>query len=557
MAQFDPAYLAYPWVVASAVAAIVLVWLVGAVRRRARKREILENRLARAKRDRVTPPGFLDLVATMEENVRGDLTRRAAVDLTDETSVLAQHYNRVLDAREQVEANLRGYAEQLASSKVRIEEQALELAMQAEALKLARAEAEQASQAKSQFVANISHEIRTPMTALLGYVDLLLDEVSQAEVPPHWSEWLGIVRRNGEHLVNLISDILDLSKIESGRMNLEQIEFSPTEIIADVAALMGIRAREKNIAFRTLYEGPIPKTIRSDPTRLRQVLLNLAGNAVKFTEQGEVRLEVRVLDGGGSEPSHFEFAVVDTGIGLDPDQMGRLFRPFVQADSSTTRRFGGTGLGLAISARIVELMGGRIEATSQFGQGSTFRVRLPIGRWSDLQWTERRPPEAEDRRAVPRSANPPFTVSGHILLAEDGPDNQRLLRLVLEKAGAKVTVVENGKAAVDAVFADSHKGKGRPDSSPPFDLVLMDMQMPVMDGFEATRVLRERGYTGSIVALTASAMSTDRQRCMAAGCDAYATKPIHRAELLATVSQWIARNGKAQQAQDYSPLRLE
>ena len=386
------------------------------------------------------------------------------------------------------------------------------------------AAAESANRAKSAFLANMSHEIRTPMTAILGYAELLRDTADR----PEQREAVEVIRRNGDHLLGIINDILDLSKIEAGRMDIERMECFPCQIVSDVASLMRVRADSKGLALEVRYEGLVPETILSDPTRLRQILINLAGNAIKFTEAGRVRLAVRLLPLALDGQPALEIEVRDTGLGISPEQIDRLFEPFVQADGSTTRRFGGTGLGLAICKRLAAILGGDVAVESRPGAGSAFKLRVATGPLAGVRLIDGASESVQPAATSAAAAASP-TLRGRLLLAEDGPDNQRLISFVLRKAGAEVTVVENGAAAVEAAMAAAAAGM-------PFGVVLMDMQMPVMDGYEASRRLREQGYAGAIVALTANAMSGDRERCLEAGCDDYAAKPIDRKHLLATVA---------------------
>jgi CheY-like chemotaxis protein len=388
--------------------------------------------------------------------------------------------------------------------------------------------AESANAAKSEFLANMSHEIRTPMTAILGYAEVLADSVTK----PDDREAVTVIRRNGEHLLSVINDILDLSKIEAGRLRLERVECAPAAVVEDVMSLMRVRADAKKLPLVAKIDPTCPDRVRTDPTRLRQILLNLVGNAIKFTDAGGVSIQARGERHDGSRVA-LRFEVSDTGIGMSPPEIARLFQPFSQADSSTTRRYGGTGLGLSISKRLAEMLGGTIAVESRPGAGSTFRVEI------DAEVVEK---SAEEPSAAARSsAASPATLPRldcRVLLAEDGPDNQRLITFLLRKAGADVTVVENGQLAVDAVRARQH-------GAAPFDVVLMDMQMPVLDGFAAARTLRREGFTLPIIALTASAMTDDRERCRAAGCDDYATKPIDRATLIGTVAHWCEKSRAA------------
>ncbi|MEQ8790517.1 MAG: PAS domain S-box protein [Pirellulaceae bacterium] len=447
---------------------------------------------------------------------------------------------RDITARKESEEELRRFNEQLREAGERVMLQAEELKFKTRDLEEARRAADLANRSKDEFLANMSHELRTPMTAILGFAEILVGDDAEC-IPAERADAIQTIRRNGEHLLELINDILDLSKIEAGKLEIERIDCSPWQIIEDVVGLMRVRAQAKNLPLEAELEGPIPATFRTDPTRLRQVLINLVGNAIKFTELGSVRVIARIAESAAG--SALEFRVVDTGIGMDDAQVARLFRPFTQADTSITRNFGGTGLGLAISRRLAETLGGALDVVSRPGQGTTFTVLLPIDlpagaaliqTASDASPEPRggAPDSSSDCAAesAPRSAPDPPRLAGRILLAEDGVDNQRLISFVLRKAGAEVTVVENGKLACEAILQAVAEGL-------PYDMVLMDMQMPVLDGYSATRRLRQDGYDGVIVALTAHAMSGDRQRCLDAGCDDYATKPIERRNLIALASR--------------------
>lgn len=384
----------------------------------------------------------------------------------------------------------------------------------------------EASQSKSDFLANVSHEIRTPMTAILGYSDLLHEE----RLSPSGMESVKTIRRNGEHLLGLINDILDFSKIEAGQLVPEFIPFSPFQLIDDVVELLKIRANHKGLYLRTEFVWPLPEIIYSDPTRLKQILLNLVGNAIKFTSTGGITIRVRHLGGQADHPG-IEFAVSDTGIGISKESLGKLFQPFSQADTSTTRRFGGTGLGLTISKRLSEILGGQIFVQSEPNAGSSFFVQVPVGDLTKVHMLT-----LDDRGTcalpLPTQQVKATDLNGvRILLAEDGVDNQRLLSLLLRKANATVEIVENGQLAFEAATAAVAKGT-------PFHVILMDMQMPVLDGYRATQKLRDQFYLGPIVALTAHAMSEDRQKTIEAGCDDYLTKPIDKLTLLTTVRQF-------------------
>ncbi len=391
--------------------------------------------------------------------------------------------------------------------------------------------AQAATQAKSAFLANMSHEIRTPMTSILGFAEILRTEGDLRRAPPARIEAIDAVIRNGNYLLQLLNDILDLSKIEAGRLEVETVSCSPKQIVSDVEKLMTVRAREKGFPFTVAYRSPLPQRIHSDPTRLCQILINLAGNAVKFTEQGEVRLEVRLLKRAGADPL-LEFSVIDTGIGIPSEKVEKLFEPFIQADSSTSRKFGGTGLGLTISSKLAGLLESEITVDSIPGKGSTFRLTIPTGSLAGVEMVEfsSEPSAPIEPKPMEESEDVEnLSLPLRILLAEDGIDNQRLISFLLKKAGAEVTCVENGEEAVRHAMQAWREDR-------PYDVILMDIQMPVLDGYSATQQLREQGYEGPIVALTAHAMREDHMRCLKAGCDAYASKPIRRAELLRLVA---------------------
>ena len=403
--------------------------------------------------------------------------------------------------------------------------------------------AEAANQAKSEFLANMSHEIRTPMTAILGYADLIMDPASCAL---DFESHVRTIQSNAGHLLTIINDILDMSKIEAGQMTIEQIETDPAQIVEEVASLMRPRAVDKGIDLRVSYDSPVPIVIQSDPTRLRQILVNLAGNAIKFTETGSVTIHA------DCDPSAacMTLRVVDTGIGMCEEKREAVarFEAFTQADTSTTRQFGGTGLGLRISHTFATMLGGGIDVDSEPGEGSTFTVTIATGPLdgvelrtpagiSDVARDERSEPIAEQDGTEKTEPQRSESLGGvRILLAEDGPDNQRLIAFFLKKAGAEVTVADNGLIAAETIESAT------PDTMP--HVVLMDMQMPELDGYSATRRLRDGGFTPPVIALTAHAMEGDRQRCLDAGCDDYLSKPIDKAKLIETCENWASGSAK-------------
>jgi signal transduction histidine kinase/ActR/RegA family two-component response regulator len=409
-------------------------------------------------------------------------------------------------------------------------------------LRKAKDAAEDATQIKSQFLANMSHEIRTPMTAILGYADVLNEEVmccstcrdsTNCQQRRVGCEAVGAIRRNGQHLLELINDILDLSKIEARKLQVESTPCSPVQVVSEVVSLMHPLAAAKQLNLKTEFVGSLPAMVMTDPLRLRQILVNVVGNAIKFTDQGEVCITVRQFP--DATPSQLRFEIADTGIGMSEEQVGRLFEAFTQVDRSSTRRFIGTGLGLCISKLLANALGGDIEVHSAPGQGSTFIVAIALMR-ADRLATDERPQviAAEPQPTTVPEAGGKMMLQGRALLAEDGMDNQRLIGLLLRKRGIEVTVVENGQLAVDAVLAAREAGE-------PFDVVLMDMQMPVLDGYDATRRIRAMHYKGPILALTAHAMREDRQACLNAGCDDYLAKPIEQQRLFETLAKYLSK----------------
>jgi signal transduction histidine kinase/CheY-like chemotaxis protein len=397
------------------------------------------------------------------------------------------------------------------------------LTRSASALEAARDAALHAAAAKSDFLANMSHEIRTPMTSILGYASLVQSDPEGDGIPEH----MDAIQRNATHLLTIINDILDLSKIDAGKMSLERALCVPGEVIGSALAMLEPRAQEAGIVLRGTIVPPFPREIASDPVRLRQILVNLLSNAVKFTPKGSVQIEATTRRTGGR--ATLAVRVTDTGIGMTEAQLGELFEPFHQADTTITRRFGGTGLGLSVSRRLARMLGGDLTATSTFGVGSCFELTLDIGTWEEFEAT---PQERRLKVRAPGAARPLKRLRGHVLLAEDGKDNQRLIRLLLQRHGLEVEIAENGLQALER--AESARRVNRSH-----DLVLLDVQMPEMDGLTAARELKQRGFTHPIVALTAQAMAGDREAFLNAGFDDYESKPIDPVRLERMLARYL------------------
>jgi len=374
--------------------------------------------------------------------------------------------------------------------------------------------AEAANHAKSSFLSNMSHEIRTPMTSILGFTEVLKRgyESSGEDRLKH----LNTISRSGNHLLELINDVLDLSKVESGAMELENLPTNVAEIVSDVKQVLNVKAEEKNIGLDLEFEGDLPEKIECDPARLRQIVTNLVGNAIKFTEEGAVTVRLSCDPNAASrgQANAFAIAVSDTGIGMTPEQQASIFTAFTQADASITRRFGGTGLGLSISRKLAEAMGGAITVSSVPGEGSTFLVTMPVGDITGVPWLSPQETEATLEVVAEGDLTSWQFDDKTVLVVDDGPENRELLKLVLGEYGLNVEVREDGLQGADAEAAGD------------YDVVLMDINMPVMDGYQAATRMREQGRTRPIVALTANAMKGDEGPILAAGFSHYQTKPI-------------------------------
>ena len=381
----------------------------------------------------------------------------------------------------------------------------------------------QADRRKDEFLANMSHEIRSPMTSILGYSDILLDHLKD----PDDIECVRTIKQSGNYLLELINDILDLSKIQSGELKLNNQLMSLPRVFAEVYSLMAIRAKEKGLPLTLNYQGALPENIRGDRIRIRQILINLLSNAIKFTERGSVQIIGRFV----AEYSLLEIEVIDTGIGISKEMQERLFQPFTQADTSVTRGYGGTGLGLAITKRLIDMMGGAITVLTELNRGTTFRVSIPV--------------EAVDPTTVivPRSlqlydgASVNSQLNCRVLIIDDRVEIRYLVRQMIEQAGGEVSTVGDGLSGIEAVRQAEKEGRT-------FDLILMDIQMPGLDGYEATRSLRSQGFKMPIIGLTANAMKGHREKCLEAGCDNYLSKPIDRNTLIEMVASYTLKDHK-------------
>lgn len=392
-------------------------------------------------------------------------------------------------------------------------------------LREARDAAEAASRSRGEFLANMSHEIRTPMTAIMGHLDILADHISD----PDNLQSIDIIRRNGKFLLQLINDILDLSKIDAGKLSIDREKVRPDLVLAELRSLMDLRAKEKRLRLEFNFDGKMPQFIKTDATRLRQVLLNLVGNAIKFTEQGNVRVVARY----DHDKRQMAFEIADTGVGIASKNLSMLFQPFTQVDSSDTRVFGGTGLGLAISRRLAQLLGGDISVASQLHKGSTFVLQIDCGEITDVPLIEPSLTVVDALETLQQNSLDD-RIDGCILIVDDRRDIRFVAQHFIEKAGGRVVTATNGRQALDIL------AEGQPDA-PRIDLVLMDMQMPIMDGYQTVSELRMRGFTKPIIALTANAMRADRERCIVAGCTDYLSKPLDGPLLVRTIVQYLRR----------------
>jgi len=457
--------------------------------------------------------------------------RKALIDQGDLSEQMQKLLNAVSDAyvgadedRRQLERSLSLASEDLYERNRRLENELEERKrLQSELLEATR-NAEAASRAKGDFLANMSHEIRTPMNGVTGMTDLLL----QTRLDQEQRDYANAIRECAAALLTLINDILDFSKIEAGKLEIERIDICLRDTVQEVARLLAVQAHAKGLEITVQVDPAVPDFVKADPNRIRQILLNLGGNAVKFTQRGEVALSLRVLEQRGAG-TLIRGEVRDTGIGIPPDRLATLFKPFTQVDTSTTRKFGGTGLGLSIVRRLTELMGGDTGVESEVGRGSVFWFTLQLDRSEKTKSPPDLPIERGDERSYSSASRAP-THRARILLAEDNIVNQKVATRMLEKMNCEVHVAADGEAAVAAWRT------GR------FDLIFMDCQMPVLDGYEACRTIRrlENGAARiPIVALTAHAMKGDDAICFGAGMDGYLTKPVDRESLSAILQRYL------------------
>jgi signal transduction histidine kinase/CheY-like chemotaxis protein/HPt (histidine-containing phosphotransfer) domain-containing protein len=461
------------------------------------------------------------LAVSAQRIAEGDLEVRTNLKGKDEVAIVGQAFDHMAENIKTYIDNLIDSEEELRKAQNTLEKRVEERTRQ---LAIATDEAIRANNSKSTFLANISHEIRTPLTAIIGFSDSLHDNSLSKE---ERKEAINTINESGKHLLRIINDILDLSKVEAEKIELENIEVSPHEIAYELKSIIQHQANEKGLYFKLEYNFPLPKTIYTDPVRIRQILLNLCSNALKFTEIGGVTLKIAC----DCTKNEMIFKVIDTGIGLDETQLDRIFNAFEQADSSTTRRYGGTGLGLSLSRMLARLLGGDISVSSTPEVGSCFTLAIttgPIDKSELIYHAPGQTPLESDDKVVPDRF-----LKGQVLLAEDNRENQKLITMYLRRAGLDVEVASNGQEAVN--LANEKK----------YDLIIMDIHMPIMSGIEAVKILRSRGYTGPISALTANAMQEGVKKCLDAGCNTFLAKPIDMSAFYTMLNKYLASRDEA------------
>ncbi len=431
-----------------------------------------------------------NLITSSERLAIGDIDHKASIISNDELGTLARSFNQMTDSLNNSHIEKDNVVGQLLNANKKLET---------------------ATKAKSAFMANMSHEIRTPLTAIIGFGEHL----QSPDIPmSDRGKAIDSIVQNGAHLQQIINDILDLSKVEAEKLEVERIEVSLFELIKHIETLVSIQTQERGLTYTIDYDFPLPEKIITDPLRYKQILINICNNAIKFTEKGGIHINIAL-----QQNRKLRVDIKDSGIGLEADQIDRIFEAFTQADSSTSRKYGGTGLGLPLSRKLAEMLGGNITVTSTPGLGSCFSIVTDPGYIDTAKLIDKVPSNVHTTSKT-ESDTAPVQLSGTILLAEDTIDNQRLISMYIHKVGAHIDIANNGQEAVDAALSKE------------YDLILMDMQMPIMDGMQAVKILRERSYSKPIAALTANAMKKDMEYCINAGCDDFLAKPIDRKNLL-------------------------